>query len=127
MYLGEDLGFRRGVVTRDALRVMCVLTERYIEHNQTVYVGFVNYEKAFDRIDWKKMIKILNNNGVDWRDRKLIKELYMNQKAGVRIDNILSEECEIGKGNRQGCPLSALVYILYDEVMIKKTVNGEDL
>jgi len=39
----------------------------------------------------------------------------MNQTARVRIDNILSEKCEIGRGNRQGCPLSALLYILYDE------------
>jgi len=27
---------------------MRVLTERSIEHNQTIYVGFVDYEKAFD-------------------------------------------------------------------------------
>ena len=51
----------------------------------------------------------------------------MNQTARVKIDNILSEEREIGKGNRQGCPLSALLYILYDEAMIKKTIDGEDL
>jgi len=57
-------------------------------------------------------------------DRRLVKKLYMNQKAGVRINNILSEECEIGRGNRQGYSLSALLYILYDEAMIKKTVDG---
>jgi len=53
----------------------------------------------------------------------------LNQKAKVRIDNILSEEYEIGRGNLQGCPLSALLYILSDEgqTMIKKTVDGEDL
>jgi len=51
----------------------------------------------------------------------------MNQKTRVRIDNILSEECEIGRGNQEGCPISALLYILYDEAMIKKTVDGEDL
>jgi len=90
-------------------------------------VGFVDYEKAFDRINWKKMMEILNNIGLDWRDRRLIKELYMNQKARVRIDNILSEECEIGCGNQQGCPLSAFLYILFDEAMIKNTVVGEDL
>jgi len=51
----------------------------------------------------------------------------MNQTARVRIDNVLSEKCGIGRGNRQGCPLSALLYILYDEAMIKKTVDGEKL
>jgi len=126
MYLREDHGFRRRVETRDAIGVMRVLTKRSIEHNQTIYVGFVDNEK-FGRINLKKMIEILNNIGVDWRDGRLIKELYMNQKAIVRVDNLLSDECEIGRGNVQGCPLSALMYLLYDEAMIENTVDGKDL
>jgi len=51
----------------------------------------------------------------------------MNQTARVRMNNILLEECEIERGNRQGCPLSALLYIFYDEVKIKKTVDGKEL
>jgi len=69
-------------------------------------------------------------------------ELYINERERVRIGKVLSEKCEIGRGKRQGCrlsallyilyderkrqgcPLSALLYILYDEAMIKKTVNG---
>jgi len=84
----EELG-------QDAIAKMCVITERCIESNQTVYLCFVNYEKAFDRINWKKMMEILKNIGVNWKDRRLIKELYMNQTARVRIDNVLSEKCEI--------------------------------
>jgi len=71
MYLGEDqYGFRRGVGIRDAIAVMRVITERCIEHNQTVFLSFVDYEKAFDRIKWKKMMEILKRIGVDWRDRR---------------------------------------------------------
>jgi len=66
MYLGEDqYGFRRGIGTRDAIAIMRAITERCTEHNQTVYVCFVDYEKAFDRINWKKMKEILKNIGVD--------------------------------------------------------------
>ena len=50
---------------------MRVPTERCIEHNQTVYVGFVDYEKAFDRINWKNMMNILKIIVVDWSDRIL--------------------------------------------------------
>jgi len=68
MYLGEDrYGFRRGVGTRDAIAVMRIIKKRCIEHNQAVYVCFVDYEKAFDRINWKKMMEILKIIGVDWR------------------------------------------------------------
>jgi len=49
------------------LQLMRVIQERGIEHNQTVYVSFVDYEKAYDRINWKKMKEILKNMGVDMR------------------------------------------------------------
>jgi len=32
-------------------------------------VCYVDYEKAFDRVDWPKLMTILQNIGVDWRDR----------------------------------------------------------
>ena len=125
-YLGEDqYGFRKGLGTRDAIGVMRVLIDRSIEHDQKVFTCFVDYEKAFDRINWVKMMQILKNIGVDWKDRRLIRELYRNQTARVRIDNWLSEECIIGRGARQGCSLSPILYILYDEAMMKEAV--EDL
>ena len=33
-----------------------------------IYVSFVDYEKAFDRIDWVKLLDVLGYMGVDWRD-----------------------------------------------------------
>ena len=51
---------------------------------------FVDYEKAFDRVDWRKMMWMLKNIGVDWRDRNLIAKLYLGQTAVVRIDGELT-------------------------------------
>jgi len=33
---------------------------------------YVDYEKAFDRVDWTKLMTIQQSIGVDWRDRKFI-------------------------------------------------------
>jgi len=41
----------------------------------------VDYEKAFDRADWKKLMHALSRIGVDWKDRRLIGNLYMGQKV----------------------------------------------
>jgi len=60
-----------------------MMTERSLENNQEVYICFVAYEKAFDRVDWKKLVNILRRMGVDWRDIKLIGNLYMGQKIRV--------------------------------------------
>ena len=78
---------------------------------------------------------ILTNTGVDGKDRNLIKELYINQKAFVMVGETLSEACSIGRGVRQGCSLSPLLFIIYDEAMFTEvchkcaigiTVGGKD-
>ena len=54
-FLSDDqFGFRKGTGTRDAIGTLRALTERSLEVDRDVYVCFVDYEKAFDRVDWKK-------------------------------------------------------------------------
>jgi len=69
--------------TRDAIAALHILYERNLEYYNKVYVCYVDYEKAFDREDWTKLMTILNNIGVNWRDRKLIWNLYNKQVAYV--------------------------------------------
>jgi len=92
--------------------------ERNLEYNNKVYVCYVDCEKA---VDWTKLMTILQNIGVDWRDRKLIWNLYNKQVAYVRIEDGLSTACTIGRWARQGCSLSPLLYLIYDEAMIRET------
>ena len=72
-------------------------------------------------------MEILGDIGIDWRDRKLIKELYVNQSAFVMVADGLSEACVIGRGVRQGCSLSPLLYIIYDEAMIRDVSRDCDI
>jgi len=56
-------GFRRGCGTRDAIPAMRVLCDRSLEHNNKVYVCYVDYEKAFDRVNWDKLMTVLKSIG----------------------------------------------------------------
>jgi len=83
-YIADDqLRFRRGKGTRDAIAALRVIGERSLQHGKDLYVCFVDYEKAFDRVKWHKMMWMLKNIGVDWRDRNLIAKLYLGQKAVI--------------------------------------------
>ena len=65
-FLGKDqFGFRSGRGTRDAIGVMRCPSERSIEFNHDLHVCFIDYEKAFDRVNWRKLIEILHNIGID--------------------------------------------------------------
>jgi hypothetical protein len=82
------------------------------------------FEKAFDRVNWEKMMKVLQSIGVEWRDRRMISELYMNQEAVVRIAGGESDSGIIGRGVRQGCPLSPLLFSIYAEMMMKEALEN---
>jgi len=47
--------------TRDAIAAMSVLCDRSLEHNNKVYVCYVDYEKAFDRVNWDKLMTSARN------------------------------------------------------------------
>jgi len=119
-YVGDDqFGFRKGMGTREGISVMRILSERSIEHNQDIYACFVDYEKAFDRVNWVKLMEILKDIGVDWRDRRLIATLYMGQTATVRLGEEETHPAIIGRGNRQGDIISPSLFLCYGEAMIR--------
>ena len=106
------------------LGVMRMLSEKMLDHGKELFVCSVDYEKAFDRVNWVKMMGILKDLGIDWRDRRLICELYMKQEAVVRIMNEESEPCTIGRGVRQGCTLSPLLFSIFAERMVAEGLDN---
>jgi hypothetical protein len=119
----SQFGFRRGCGTRDAIGVLRMLCERSMEFGKDVYVCFVDFEKAFDRVNWTKMMKILEDLRIDWRDRRMIMELYMRQEAVVRTGDGEAKPGTIGRGVRQGCPLSPLLFTIYVETMMVEAME----
>ena len=103
------------------MRTVC---ERTLDHGNEVYVYFVDFEKAFDRVDWVKIFEILKHLHNDWKDRRLLKDLYMRQEAAIRIADGESDPGTIGQGVRQGCPLSPLLFSIYAEVMMIEALEN---
>src|SRR6476661_703462 len=103
------------------MRMIC---ERSLEFENNVYICFVDFEKAFNRVNWEKMMKILQSTGVDWRDRRMICELHMNQEAVVRIAGGDSDSGIIGRGVKQGYPLSPVLFSIYTEMMMKEALEN---
>ena len=61
----SQFGFRKGLGTRDAIGVIRMLVERTLELGNEMYVCFVDFEKAFDRVKWDQLMAILKKVGVD--------------------------------------------------------------
>jgi len=76
---------------------MCVL-----EIDEGLCVFFMDWQKAFDRVNWTKLMQFLKRTGIDWRERRLISRLYMDQRVKVRRDRGETRCVKIGRGFRQG-------------------------
>lgn len=62
----------------------------------------MEFEKAFDKVQHTKLIEIVKQNKVDDKDIRIIKHLYRNQNARVKIGNKYTNRINIQGCVRQG-------------------------
>jgi hypothetical protein len=74
-----------------------VISERTLEIDEDLCVCFIDWKKAFDRVNWNKLTQILKGTGIDWRER-LISNLYMAQSVKVRLNRGETRSVKIGRG-----------------------------
>jgi hypothetical protein len=64
--LGEDqFGFRRGKGTRDAIGIVRIISERTLDIDDELCACFIDWQKAFDCVNWTKLMQILKGIGID--------------------------------------------------------------
>ena len=78
--LEEQYGFRKGKGTNNAIFALRMIIERSIEMQTTVFLCFVDSEKAFDTVKHDELVNSLESTGMDGKDTRLIGNLYWNQK-----------------------------------------------
>ena len=78
---------------------------------------FLDFEKAFDTVSWQFLKKTLKNFNFGKNFIKWIDIIYNRPLCCVTNNGKASDFFEISRGIRQGCPLSALLFILVAEVM----------
>ena len=105
-----QFGFRRRKGTRNAIFLLRMIMERAIEKQKDLYMCFVDFEKAFDRVRRELLIDRLRRIGAVEADVRLLTNLYWEQKAVVKIGDDRSDWIKIEKGVRQGCVLSPDVF-----------------
>ena len=98
----EQAGFSPEFSTLDHVFTLHAIIEYYKNKKGRVYCAFVDYSKAFDRIDraslWVKLLK----NGVNGKIIQVIYNMYKNAKSCVKSCDKISDFFSCDMGVRQG-------------------------
>ena len=120
----EQCGFVEGKGTTNAIFILRTLIERALEIQKDVYLCFIDYTKAFVRVCHDEIIKELTKLRIDGKDLRLIKNMYWEQTAAMRVEGEISAFEKIKRGVRQGCVLSPDLFSLYSEI-IMRNIEGQ--
>ena len=101
-----------------------IISERTLEMDEELCVCFIDWQRAFDRDNWTKLMQILKGTGIDWCERRLISNLYMAQSVTVQMNRGKIRSVKIGRGVRQGHCLSPILFNLYNECLTKEALEG---
>ena len=103
--------------------------EKRREFNKPLFLCFIYITKAYDSVNRELLWKVCQKYGISEKLVNLLKMLYKNSKAKVRIDGELSASFLIETGVLQGgIPSPILFNILFDfiirKVIIEVGVSG---
>lgn len=119
----EQAGFVPGRGTREQILNIRQIIEKSREFNVPAYLCFIDYSKAFDCIRWQHLWNILTEMGTPHHLLSLIRHLYDNNTAYVRVEGELTSPFRVSKGVRQGCILSPLLFNIYGEWIMRKALD----
>ena len=93
------------------------MLERMVEmakiRNECLYVAFIDMEKAYDRVNRKKLFEVMRGYEVQEKLVDFIERIYDGGMVKFVLEGIMAGWCKSDSGMRQGYPLFPLLSNIY--------------
>merc|ERR1711895_67804 len=119
----NQFGFTQGERVEHCMFILSYITtmtfQRRGKYGKDLYLAFIDFKKAYDSIDRKKLIEVLIEFKINPQIIDLIVQMYKDDHTIIKLGN-MSEKIEVTGGIRQGCCISTLLFKMVTFKIIEK-------
>lgn len=122
----EQAGFRQGKSTTEQIFILRNIIEQSIEWQSSLYINFIDFEKAFDSIHRDSLWEIMRQYGIPGKIINIVKLMYSDSVCAVLDDGEVTEWFQVKTGVKQGCVMSGFLFLLVIDWMMRETTKDNN-
>ncbi|VDP35146.1 unnamed protein product [Schistosoma margrebowiei] len=100
-----------------------IIVEQSLVWNSSLYINFIDYEKAFVSVDKRNLWKLLRHHGAPEKFVNILRNSYDGLQCKVRHEEQLTDAFLVRTGDRQGSLLSPLLFSPVVNWIMKTTTS----
>ena len=87
----EQAGFRAEKSTTEQILNLCILCEKYLQHQQDLYHVFIDFKKAFDRVCHAALWATMKKYNISTNLIQVLKNLYNKATSAVLFNSSIGD------------------------------------
>ena len=123
----NQTGYVKGRYIGESIRIITDMMSFTKKKNISGLAVFLDFEKAFDSIEWCYLQKCLEAFNFGPQLRQWISVLYNNISSCVLNNGFATKHFNLSRGVRQGCPLSGILFVIGVEILSNAIKRSKEI